>query len=281
WFSCTCRMVVHQKVSTYIDFQKSPSTDGVEPAGAGKSECFIGKRAIVAFGAVTANFAFIRQLLLISNFPLKPYLRIRNHRKEDAPYNRPRLKSLLSPISRPVPIRQWYSAWGRPDKSLEGENHAVKFLAVIGERGRPDFPIQFGVVASVIERQTKLIQVSLVKLRFRSGNAHREYVQVENSIPDEIVFLTPCSGLIKGEAEMVTIPRQLDPLLRHGSAQVAIFEGLGLPIRLVCQSCETCQRQDRFDRQIRVMCEVPREIVRGKLIGRIHPLVSKVFRPPL
>src|SRR6266478_9063167 len=29
------------------------------------------------------------------------------------------------------------------------------------------------------------------------------------------------------------------------------------------------------------MCEVAREIVRGELIGWIHPLVSKIFRPLL
>jgi len=44
------------------------------------------------------------QLVLVPNLPLLPHFVIRNHWQEDAPYNRPRLESLLPSISRPVPI---------------------------------------------------------------------------------------------------------------------------------------------------------------------------------
>ena len=50
-------------------------------------------------------FSLVRiQLVLVPNLPVLPHFVIRNHWQEDAPYNRPRLESLLPSISRPVPI---------------------------------------------------------------------------------------------------------------------------------------------------------------------------------
>ena len=54
-------------------------------------------------GSLRAWFK-LDELFLLATLPLSPHFVIRNHREEDAAYDRPRLESLLFSISCPVPI---------------------------------------------------------------------------------------------------------------------------------------------------------------------------------
>ena len=93
---------------------------------------------------------------------------------------------------------------------------ALKSARVAGKRGRPDCPIQLGVGCAVIQGQAERIHVRLVEGNLRIGNLGGEQVEVENVVPDEVVFLAPGACLVEGQAIVVAVSGHRRPLGGHG-----------------------------------------------------------------
>jgi len=119
---------------------------------------------------------------------LRPVSAICEEWQVDTSNDRARLKCFLLPVGCPVKVRQRNSARGFVNESLKWRDQQIEVFPVFGQGCRPHFPIQFRVCLPAIKRYPKLIQVSNVKLDFCPGNSKGKYVEVEYSVPHEVIF---------------------------------------------------------------------------------------------
>ena len=80
---------------------------------------------------------------------------------------------------------------------IRGRKKRIEIRGVIGERRRPEEPVQFRVLRSRIERQTVSILLRLIEDDLRTGHFWRKQVQTQQLVPDEIIFLAPRTRLVE------------------------------------------------------------------------------------
>ncbi len=106
--------------------------------------------------------------------PLLCDLVIREGLYEDTTHDRPRLESDFFSILCVVPIGQWDARWCFVHPFPNGRHQSAELVGTIRQGGRPQFPVQLGVVGSVIQRQPILIQMPQVEGQLRLSNSRRE-----------------------------------------------------------------------------------------------------------
>ena len=63
--------------------------------------------------------------------------------------------------------------------------------------GGPDLPVELGVGLAAVQRQAELVEFGFVVDQLGVLDLAVEEVQVEQVVPDEVVFLAPGVGAVK------------------------------------------------------------------------------------
>jgi hypothetical protein len=134
---------------------------------------------------------------------------------------------------RPVPIRH-RGAVGCFVKKLDDRgDQGLKIILLAGDGGRPDNPVELGVFAAVVQRQTVGILNRAVVGHFLLGHGGGENIQIQQPVPDEIVLLAPGAGFVKGQAIVVAVIGHLHPLFGISFSGTAVSGCDGLVTHLV------------------------------------------------
>ena len=147
------------------------------------------------------------------------------------------------------------------------------------QRGGPKLPIKFRVGLAAVERQAVAVEVIFVKGNFLLRHFRREEVEAQNFVPNQIVFLAPGAGLVKGQAEMVAVTRHLHPALGELLRLDPIFNR-GVLLSLHVENLRVrAQAENGFDGEVRVVRQVTGKVVGAELVFRIKSILHQVIRP--
>ena len=122
---------------------------------------------------------------------------------------------------------------------------------------------------------------SPVVVHFLARDFSRKKVQVEDAVPNQIVFLARGAGLVEGEAEMVAVIGFLHPALGELAGELEILIGFGLSAAHLAQSGECAEAADGLRAEVDVVRQVAGEIVGAKLVLRIETFRLEIFSPLL
>src|SRR3712207_3072202 len=95
--------------------------------------------------------------------PLLPDGGVREELDVDAAHDRARLKALLPAVHRPVPVGERDAARRLVDEAVDGRDEGPEVLVPLGERRRPDYPVELRVRLAAVERQAVQVLLRLVE----------------------------------------------------------------------------------------------------------------------
>src|SRR5262249_29892932 len=125
----------------------------------------------------------------------------------------------------------------------------------------PQHPIELSISAPIIERKAVSVLLRQIKCDLRSSDFLRKQFEPEHAIPDQVIFLAPAAWLIEREAVMIAILRHGDPplskLLRQSTVLCGRFDSTGH----LSEHSVGAQRENRLNGQIRVVRQMPGEVV--------------------
>ena len=160
----------------------------------------------------------------------------------------------------------------RSDEGLEGR-------LILGQRGRPHDPVGLRIGLAAVEREPVSVLAGQIVGDLLFGDRVGEDIQPEELVPDDVVFLAPGSGLVERQPVVVAVIGHLLPLGSHlaglfgiALCHVAHAEHLG-------HASVGGDSEDGLDREVGVVGEVSRKIVRAELVLRVETLFDEVVGP--
>src|ERR1700722_17489107 len=98
----------------------------------------------------------------------------------------------------------------------------------------PNRPVKFCIVSATVEWESVAVNLFHVKTQFGLADTLREQVIVKDDIPDQIIFLAPCTGAIECEFVVVTFTSHSDPLSCHCLRCSTVFLRNIFLLKLMC-----------------------------------------------
>ena len=111
-----------------------------------------------------------------------------------------------------VPVGEGNARSGSVYEFVDRSHERVEIFLIIRKGRSPDFPVKLGVVGAIVERKSVLVELRLIVLHFLFGDFLGEELEIEETIPNDVVLHAPGVGTVKGETVMIAVVGELDPL---------------------------------------------------------------------
>jgi len=146
------------------------------------------------------------------SLPLAGERAVGEHLDEYSSHHRSRLESCLRSVGRPVPIGERHARGRLVGEFHHGRDERLKISPRFRQRCSPDDPVEFRIVLPAVERQAVGVLLPQVVPDLPPRNLRGEEVEPQETVPGEVVLLTPAPRPAEREAVVVAVVRSRLPL---------------------------------------------------------------------